>query len=119
MARIGPVEFQRRFLGRNLWAKERDIVRAVRTKRSTSVKGCHGSGKSYTVAGCVPDELLAGDGLVLTIAPTLRQVKNLWSEIESAIQRLPVRVPERTTTGWEISENCKAIGFSSSKGVNA
>ena len=46
-------------------------------------------------------------------------MKNIWSEIHTAIKLLPVRVPEPTTTGWEISKNCKAIGFSSSKGVNA
>jgi hypothetical protein len=119
VARVDPVEFQRRFLGRELWSKQRQAVRAIRVKRSVAIKGCHGSGKTYAVAGCVPDELLADDGLVLTIAPTLRQVKNIWSEIHTAIKLLPVRVPEPTTTGWEISKNCKAIGFSSSKGVNA
>jgi hypothetical protein len=119
MARVDPVEFQRRFLGRELWSKQRQAVRAIRVKRSVAIKGCHGSGKTYAVAGCVPDELLADDGLVLTIAPTLRQVKNIWSEIHTAIKLLPVKVPEPTTTGWEISKNCKAIGFSSSKGVNA
>lgn len=114
------VEFQQSLLRRRLWTKQKDICEAVRTKRSVSVKGCHGSGKTYTVAGLVPYELLAHDeSMVLTIAPTLRQVKNMWSEIEAAIQALPARLPDRTTTGWEITEHRKAIGFSSSKGVNA
>ena len=117
---ISPAEFQRKALGRKLWGKQIEIVNGMRTYRSISVKGCHGSGKTYAFAGMVPYELLGNpDALVLTIAPTLRQVKNMWSEIETAIQALPVRVPERTTTGWEISDHCKAIGFSSSKGVNA
>lgn len=117
---IGPVRFARKMLGRTLWAKQQELVRAIATKRSVSVKGCHGSGKTFAVAGMVPYEMLGNDeSVVLTVAPTLRQVKLMWSEIESAIQALPVRVPERTTTGWELSEKCKAIGFSSSKGVNA
>jgi hypothetical protein len=117
---VNPVEFQARFLGRKLWQKQRDIANAVNSKRKVSVKGCHGSGKTYVLAGCLPYEMLAHEeSIVLTIAPTLRQVKNLWSEIHSALAALPVRIPEPTTTGWEISEKCKAIGFSSSKGVNA
>lgn len=116
----GPVRFQRKMLGRTLWAKQKEICRAIVAGRSVSIKGCHGSGKTFTVAGMVPYELIGQDeAIVLTVAPTLRQVKLMWSEIENAIQALPVRVPERTTTGWELSEKCKAIGFSSSKGVNA
>lgn len=116
----GPVRFQTKFLGRKLWSKQKQLCTAIANHRSVSVKGCHGSGKTYTVAGMVPYELLAHqESIVLTVAPTLRQVKLMWAEIETAIQALPVKVPERTTTGWEISEKCKAIGFSSSKGVNA
>ncbi len=117
---MDPVEFQARFLGRTLWGKQQQIVAAVNSKRKVSVKGCHGSGKTYALSGCVPYEILAHkETVVLTIAPTLRQVKNFWSEIHSALAAMPVKIPEPTTTGWEISETCKAIGFSSSKGVNA
>ena len=61
-----------------------------RSGRSRS-KGCHGSGKTFTVSGLVPYELLAYDeSIVLTIAPTLRQVKLMWNEIESAIKAVPL-----------------------------
>lgn len=117
---ISPVRWQRQALRRRLWAKQEQLCHAIATKRSVSVKGCHGSGKTFTVAGMVPYELLAHEeSIVLTVAPTLRQVKLMWSEIEAAIQALPMRIPDRTSTGWELSEKCKAIGFSSSKGVNA
>lgn len=117
---MGPVEFQAKFLGRKLWGKQREMVTAISTKRKVSVKGCHGSGKTFAVAGCVPYEMLGNeDAMVLIIAPTLRQVKNFWSEIHTALAAMPVSIPEPTTVGWEISEKCKAIGFSSSKGVNA
>src|ERR1700761_3481447 len=116
----GPVRFQRKFLGRTLWDKQKELCRAIANNRSVSVKGCHGSGKTFTVAGMVPYELIAHEeSIVLTVAPTLRQVKLMWSEIETALQALPMRIPERTSVGWELSEKCKAIGFSSSKGVNA
>lgn len=116
----GPVTFQRTILRRNLWAKQKEICRAISTKRSVSIKGCHGSGKTFTVSGMVPYELITQDeAIVLTIAPTLRQVKLMWNEIESAIQAIPSKLPERTTTGWEYAKKRYAQGFSSSKGVNA
>jgi phage terminase large subunit len=117
---LNAVDFQKFYLGRRLWSKQKELCAAIAKGRSVSVKGCHGSGKTYTVAGMVPYEMLAHEeSVVLTVAPTLRQVKLMWSEIETAIQALPVKCPERTSTGWELSEKCKAIGFSSSKGVNA
>jgi hypothetical protein len=68
----------------------------------------------------VPYELLAYDEtVVLTIAPTLRQVKLMWNEIETAALAIPTKMPERTTTGWQFSDKRYAQGFSSSKGVNA
>lgn len=117
---IGPVAFQRQVLKRKLWGVQQELCNAIATRASVSVKGCHGSGKTFTVAGMVPYELLMHDeAVVLTVAPTLRQVKLMWSEIETAIQSLPCQVPDRTTTGWQLSEKCFAQGFSSSKGVNA
>ncbi len=119
MAR-GPIEFQQKVLGRKLWRKQREIAHACTTSRSVSVKGCHGSGKTFTVAGLVPYELLTNkEKVVLTIAPTLRQVKLMWNEIEAAIAKIPSRLPERTTTGWQLGPGRYAQGFSSSKGVNA
>ena len=45
-----PAEFQRVFL-RVAWQKQQAILRSVETNRSTAVKGCHASGKTYTAAG--------------------------------------------------------------------
>lgn len=119
MAR-GPIEFQESILKRKLWRKQREIAIACTTKRSVSVKGCHGSGKTFTVAGLVPYEILGNDEkVVLTIAPTLRQVKLMWNEIEAAILKVPSKLPMRTTTAWQYAPGRYAQGFSSSKGVNA
>ena len=117
---IGPVQFQFEALGRRIWKKQREICKAVSENRSVSIKGCHGSGKSFVISGYVVYELLTNpESLVVVIAPTLRQVKILWGEIELAIQAVPCKLPERTTTSWKLSSDRYAIGFSSSRGVNA
>lgn len=125
---LTPVGFQEKLLGRKLWAKQQHIVNSIATKRSTSVKGCHGSGKTFAVAGAVPYELFSADeAMVLTLAPTLRQVKLFWNEIETAILALQSwcsqanggPLPDRTTTAWQLGEKRFAQGFSSSRGVNA
>ncbi len=119
---LSPVRFQEKFLKRKLWGKQREMVTAAATKRSVSVKGCHGSGKTFAGSGIVPYELLAyEESIVLVIAPTLRQVKTFWNEIAAAISvvQSKVNVPDPSTTGWQLSDKCYALGFSSSKGVNA
>ena len=117
---LGPIAFQEQALQRKLWGKQREIVQSIHCNRSTAVKGCHGSGKTFAISGHLPYELLTHDeAIFLTIAPTLRQVKTMWTEIDSAIRSIRANLPEPTTTGWHLSEKCYAMGFSSSKGVNA
>jgi hypothetical protein len=117
---LGSIAFQRQMLGRELWGKQQELCEAIEQYRSVSVKGCHGSGKTYCVAGIVPWELLSDeDSIVLTIAPTFRQVKTHWNEVTTAIESLPFSVPEVNTTSWKLGPNNYAQGFSSSKGVNA
>ncbi len=96
------------------------MCNAVQRSATTSVKGCHGSGKTFCASGLVPWKLLSNpEAIVLTIAPTLRQVKTFWNEIHAALDAMPVKLPEATTTGIELSGKNYALGFSSSKGVNA
>jgi phage terminase large subunit len=117
---LGPIAFQEQALKRRLWAKQREICNAIATQKSVAIKGCHGSGKTYTVAGLVPYALLSDpQSIVLTISPTMRQVKTFWNEVHTALQELPVRLPEPKTTALELSGNNYALGFSSSRGVNA
>lgn len=96
------------------------MLRAISRHHSVSVKGCHGSGKTYAVAGMVPYELLADpESIVLTIAPTLRQVKTFWNEVHGALKDCPIKFPDASTLGIHLSEKNYALGFSSSRGVNA
>jgi hypothetical protein len=117
---LDPVIFQEKFLGRKLWDKQQQLVRAMTDSHSVSVKGCHGSGKTFAAAGMVAYELIGNsEQVVLVMAPTLRQVKTFWTEVSECIGKLNIRVPDPTTTRWEISPKCYAQGFSSSRGVNA
>ena len=117
---IPPSEFQEKLLRRQLWDKQKTICHAIANRRSVSIKGCHGSGKTFTAAGMVPWELIGQrESIVLLIAPTLRQVKTVWGEIVEAIHRLPMDLPEPTTTMWQLGPKRYAQGFSSAKGVNA
>ena len=116
-----PVEFQRVWLGRSLWEKEREIARAVKRHSLVAVKGCHASGKTFTASGMPLQHLTAyTDGKAFVTAPTLRQVKTFWEEISLARRCGPMAgiLPEPTTAALRIAENRYAIGASSSRGVN-
>jgi phage terminase large subunit len=117
---LGPLAFQERFLKRKLTEKQREIMRAVYRYSSVSVAGCHGSGKTYGIAGLVPYELIGDqDSIVLTLAPTFRQVKTHWGEVARAIADCKINLPEPDLTQWKVGPNNYALGFSSSRGVNA
>jgi hypothetical protein len=114
------VAFQRVALGRRLWEKQRQIVASAATKRSTSIRGCHASGKTFGVAGSVLHHLATyPQGKAITLAPTLRQVKLFWEEVELARQHSQIDFPECSTTGLRITEENYGLGFSSARGVNA
>lgn len=116
---VDPVLFQRRVLGRNIWSAQERIARAVASRRHVAAKGCHASGKTYVSAGLVPWWLTRhARGKVLTVSPTLRQVKVFWDEVELARRQASIRFPECSTTGLRISEERYGLGISSSRGVN-
>lgn len=116
-----PVSFQRQFLKRRLWRVQQQIAVSAATKRLTAVKGCHGSGKTYVIAGTVLHHLTRypEGAKAFVIGPTLRQVKLMWEEIELARRGSIIAFPECSTTGLRISEERYGLGFSASKGVNA
>ena len=117
---IAPAEWQRRILHRSLWKKQREICSALDNRISVAVKGCHASGKTFVASGVVPYWLLSDEeAICLVIAPTLRQVKTFWNEVTTAFQSLPATTPDPSTVSIRFSERNYALGFSSSKGVNA
>lgn len=84
--RNDPEWFSTEILKRPLWEKEREIMLALRDHNEVSVRSCNASGKSYTAGSIVHWWLLGNeDAVVITTAPTGRQVKEvLWREIKSA-----------------------------------
>jgi hypothetical protein len=119
-----PLDFIRTALGVRLWEKQRDIVSSVWTRRRTAVRSCHGSGKTYTAATIAAAWLATVPySLVLTTAPTGRQVKKLlWKELRTIKAnarwnlggRFPPAAPE-----WTMDEGWLAIGFSTDDPVNS
>ena len=65
-----PVAFVEHWLGEKPWAKQRQILRALRDNRQVAVRSCNASGKTYTAALATIWWLMAHDeALVITTAP--------------------------------------------------
>jgi len=84
-----PVWWIREVLGLEPWQKQIEIIESVRDNRTTAVKSCHASGKSFDAGAIALWFLYAHKpSIVLTTAPTDRQVRGiLWKEIRKNFQR--------------------------------
>jgi len=82
-ARADPVAWCEATLGFRPWDAQRRIMESVRDHRYTSVRSCHGIGKSTTAAATVLWFLATHPGaIVITTATSYRQVVGiLWREI--------------------------------------
>ena len=87
--RDDPCGFVRDVLGADIWSKQADILRAVRDHDRVAVRSCNGSGKTFLAAHAVLWWVATRpEGVVVTTAPTLRQVESLlWREIRGAYYR--------------------------------
>jgi hypothetical protein len=85
--REDPLWHQREILKRTLWEKEEEILLALRDNPEVAVRSCNASGKTFTAAGAVHWWLMGfPHSIVITTAPTFRQVKDiLWREIRAAV----------------------------------
>ena len=81
--RRSPVGFAHEVLGVDLWAKQEEVLNALRDHRRVAVKAGNGVGKGFTAAVAVLWFLCSHQpATVLTTAPTARQVRHiLWQEI--------------------------------------
>lgn len=97
-----------------LWSKQREILQSVVFNRRTAVRSSHGPGKSYIgglLAGWWIDSHPPGEAIVVTTAPTYRQVHGiLWEEIRKQHRKgeLPGRV--LMTDQWYIGESLVGEG---------
>jgi hypothetical protein len=126
--RKNPLDIVDRVLGVTPWDMQREILIALFSPsvRRVGVKSCHGAGKTITAAIAALAWLYGGkDRIVLTTAPTGRQVRKLlWREIRSIWNKckererplggeMPPNAPELVLAdGWF------ATGFSSNDPVN-
>lgn len=116
-----PVKFYDHILGCSHWSKQDDITRAVFEYMRVSVASCHGIGKSYISARLALAFLFAHpDSVVITTAPTWRQVENvIWREInDSYAKAIVVLGGKMLKTSFEISDKWYAMGVSSNKPDN-
>ena len=118
-----PVLFATQVLGVELWEREAEILRSIQTQRRTAIRACHGVGKTFTLAAAVLWWLARyKDGIVLTTAPTLRQVQTqLWLEIQSLVARakIPYAEQEPNTAKLKLrGDNNFALGLSTDQAEN-
>ncbi|MXZ91632.1 MAG: hypothetical protein F4Z05_09185, partial [Chloroflexi bacterium] len=112
---VNPVEFAREVLGVTLWSKQEEVLRAVMAERRVAVKSGNGLGKDFTAAVALLWYLHAHNpGIVLSTAPTFRQVRHvLWRQIRAlhrrAVQDLGGRMLD---TRWELADDRYGLGLS-------
>lgn len=110
-----PEYFFEEYLGIHLWDKEKEIIESIRDNRKTTIRSCHGSGKTFTVASGALWFLAAFQpSIVVDTAPTHRQVANqFWREFRRAHKRAKINLGgELLKTQYNIDEDWYAIGVS-------
>lgn len=113
---LSPAFFNHALLGGDFWSKQEEIAISVRDNRYTTVRACHDVGKSYTAGRLALWFLYSHpQSIVVTTAPTMRQVENLlWREIRAAHDKS--RQPlggEPLKTRLDLAPDWYAIGASS------
>lgn len=110
-----PVGFTRGVLGEYLWSGEVDLLQSIRDNRRLAIPACHGPGKTHTVARAAVWWIAShepGSAIVVTTAPTYRQVRNiLWPHIRRAHaeHKLPGLCNQ---VEWQIETDIVGYGFS-------
>lgn len=108
-----PQRWVNEFLGEETWSKQNEIFRSVADNRYTSVKSCHGPGKSYSASRLGAWWVKTKeDPFLITSAPTSHQVRSiLWREIRRAKQKgnMPGKITQGQVPEWKI--NGELVGF--------
>ena len=113
--RYKPTLFAKDYLGIHPWKKQREILSAIASHSRVAVRSCNGSGKTFTAALAAIWWLMAYDeAIVITTAPTERQVQNLlWREIRGIyLKNRDLIGGKITATRLELSSKRYAFGFS-------
>lgn len=118
--REDPVFFAEKILGVNLWSKQKEILYSIRDHANTICISCNAGGKTFVTAVAVLWFLFAHkDSIVLTSAPTWRQVTSvLWAEISRLYLSSKFPLGGELTTGkLQLGPKWYALGIPSSEEV--
>jgi len=114
-----PLFFLKEILKGNPWSKEEEILKSVKKNKYTAVRSGHGVGKTYSAAMAALWFLLCHPhSIVITTAPTWRQVKKLlWGEIRKAFRRFDAhyalrKQPALLETELRLDDDWYALGVS-------
>jgi phage terminase large subunit len=90
-SRQDPVWFVREVLQAEPWSKQVEILESIRDHPRTAVRSCHGVGKSFTAGQAILWFLFSLPSIVLSTAPTWRQVEKLvWKEVRASYARAKI-----------------------------
>lgn len=111
-----PAGYLRTVLKADLWERQQEIAEAVRDHRRVAVRSCHHSGKTFCAAALAHWWLHAfNPSLVISTAPTLRQVKDLlWYEIAAHARRAHLG-GKLATLSYDLSTTQRALGFTTNE----
>ena len=124
-----PAGFARQVLGSTWWKAQEEIARLLAESRRVAVKAANGVGKTYLAADLVLWFLYCHrPSIVLTTAPTWRQVESLlWEEIRKRHRTvnaraemdpsLPALEGSLLQTRLKIAEGHFALGLSTDEPV--
>jgi phage terminase large subunit len=124
--RRDPVQAADHMFGFRPWSIQRDIIRSVWRNPRTAVRSGNGVGKTKVAFGAVGPLFLMAfpNSVVVTTAPTWRQVKELgwreWGNSWGVMRNLMARnahvrevpIPQCLTTSVELSTQWHAFGMS-------
>jgi phage terminase large subunit len=111
-----PVAFAREVLGIEPWERQQQIMQAVARERRVTVRSCHHSGKTFAAGALAQWWVRCFDpSLVVTTAPTMRQVKELlWYEI-AAHQRRSQLPGQLNVMDLTVLPSQRAIGLTTNE----
>ena len=113
IANRGELSMIRYGFQQRMWDAQKAIVSAVMQRRLVTVRSCRKAGKTHAGALLVGAFVQCAPSIVITTAPTQRQVKMLlWGKIRS--MHRDARVPMLgtvTTMGIDVTDDHYAVGF--------
>lgn len=115
-----PVFFCEKILGVHLWSKQKDILYSIRDHSNTIAVSCNAGGKTFVSAcGILWFLCTHKDSMVLTSAPTWRQVTSvLWAEITKLYLNSKFPIGGELTQGkLQLGPKWFALGLPSSEEV--